>query len=64
MRVRVKVLDTPGGPRVKPEYDDVAAVARRTGRPAHEVARDLQQRALRLVRPDGATKAVTSNKES
>jgi uncharacterized protein (TIGR00299 family) protein len=64
MRVRVKVLDAPGGPRVKPEYDDVAAVARQTGRPAHEVARDLQYRALRLVRPDGAAKALTSNKES
>jgi uncharacterized protein (TIGR00299 family) protein len=64
MRVRVKILDAPGGPRVKPEYDDVAAVARRTGRPAHEVARDLQYQALRLVRPDGATKAQTSNKES
>jgi uncharacterized protein (TIGR00299 family) protein len=64
MLVRVKVLDAPGGPRVKPEYDDVAAVARRTGRPAHEVARDLQYRALRLVRPDGAAKALTSNKES
>jgi uncharacterized protein (TIGR00299 family) protein len=64
MRVRVKVLDAPGGPRVKPEYDDVAAVARRTGRPAHEVARDLQYRALRMVRPDGAAQALTSNKES
>jgi len=63
MRVRVKVLDAPGGPKVKPEYDDVAAVARRTGRPAHEVARDLQYRALRLVRPDGAAQALTSNKE-
>lgn len=64
MRVRVKVLDSPGGPKVKPEYDDVAAVARHTGRPAHEVARDLQYRALRLVRLDGAAKALTSNKES
>jgi pyridinium-3,5-bisthiocarboxylic acid mononucleotide nickel chelatase len=64
MRVRVKILEAPDGPRVKPEYDDVAAVARRTGRPAHEVARDLQYRALRLVRPDGAAQALTSNKES
>jgi pyridinium-3,5-bisthiocarboxylic acid mononucleotide nickel chelatase len=53
--VRVKVLDGPDGPRVKPEYDDVAAVARRTGRPAHEVARDLHNRALR---------SLFSNKES
>ena len=64
IRVRVKVLDAPDGPRVKPEFDDVAAVARRTGRPAHEVARDLHQRALRLVSSDGATQVVTPNKES
>lgn len=46
--IRIKVLDAPGGPRAKPEYDDVAALARQTGRPAHEVARDLQTAALRL----------------
>ncbi len=63
-RVRVKVLDAPDGPRVKPEYDDVAAVARRTGRPAHEVARDLRERALRQVSPEGAARPLTSNKES
>jgi uncharacterized protein (TIGR00299 family) protein len=64
INVRVKVLDGPDGPRVKPEFDDVAAVARRTGRPAHEVARDLHQRALRLVSSVGATQVVTPNKES
>ncbi len=64
MLVRVKVLDAPDGPRVKPEYDDVAAVASKTGRPAHEVARDLQNRALRLVRPQDAARPVTPNKES
>jgi uncharacterized protein (DUF111 family) len=53
--VRVKVLDGPDGPRLKPEYEDVAAVARRTGRPAHEVARDLHNRAL---------ESLFSNKES
>jgi uncharacterized protein (TIGR00299 family) protein len=53
--VRVKVLDGPDGPRVKPEYEDVAAVARRTGRPAQEVARDLHNRAL---------ESLFSNKES
>ncbi|HEU5303460.1 MAG TPA: nickel pincer cofactor biosynthesis protein LarC [Gemmatimonadales bacterium] len=52
--VRVKVLEGPDGPRVKPEYEDVAAVARRRGRPAHEVARDLQSRALRLVSSEPA----------
>jgi uncharacterized protein (TIGR00299 family) protein len=63
-RVRVKVLEAPDGPRVKPEYDDVAAVARRTGRPAHEVARDLRERALRQVSLQGAARSVTQNKES
>lgn len=52
--VRVKTLRGPGGPRVKPEYDDVVAVARRTGQPAHEVARRLQDEAARRVRPRGA----------
>ena len=60
--VRVKVLEAPDGPRVKPEYEDVAAVARRTGRPAHEVARDLQSRALRRLSPENS--GVTPNKES
>jgi uncharacterized protein (DUF111 family) len=63
-RVRVKVLEAPDGPRMKPEYDDVAALARRTGRPAHEVARDLRDRAFRLVSSEGATRLQTPNKES
>ncbi len=45
-RVRVKVVEAPGGPRAKPEFDDVAAAARQSGRPAHEVARESQARAL------------------
>jgi uncharacterized protein (TIGR00299 family) protein len=53
--VRVKVLEGPDGLRVKPEYEDVAEVARRTGSPAHELARDLHNRALR---------SLFSNKES
>ena len=61
--VRVKVLEGPDGPRVKPEYEDVAALARRTGRPAHEVARDLQSRALRLVSTENAG-SPTPTKES
>jgi pyridinium-3,5-bisthiocarboxylic acid mononucleotide nickel chelatase len=63
-RVRVKVLDAPDGPRMKPEFDDVAAVARRTGRPAHEVARDLRDRAIRLVSAESAARLQTPNKES
>lgn len=62
--VRVKVLEGPDGPRVKPEYEDVAAVARRTGLPAHEVARDLQYRALRLVSSEIAARSLIPNKES
>jgi uncharacterized protein (DUF111 family) len=62
--VRVKVLDAPDGPRLKPEYDDVAALARRTGRPAHEVARDLRDRAFRLVSAESAARLQTPNKES
>jgi uncharacterized protein (DUF111 family) len=54
-------LEGPGGPRVKPEYDDVADLARRTGRPAHEVARDLQLRAIRRMSQNSG---VTPNKES
>jgi len=61
--VRVKVLEGPDGPRVKPEYEDVAALARQTGRPAHEVARDLQSRALRLVSAENAGPGAP-NKES
>jgi len=41
--VRVKVLDAPGGMRVKPEFDDVMAAARRSGRPAAEIVREVQQ---------------------
>jgi uncharacterized protein (DUF111 family) len=62
--VRVKVLEGPDGPRVKPEYEDVAAVARRTGQPAHEVASDLHQRALRLVSTQkNTTRSLIPNKE-
>ncbi len=63
-RVRVKVLDAPDGPRMKPEFEDVAALAQRTGRPAHEVARDLRERAIRLVNAEPAARLQTPNKES
>jgi len=62
--VRVKVLDTPDGPRVKPEFEDVVALARRTGQAAPEVARDLHDRAIRLVRSERKTRSLTPNKES
>lgn len=44
--VRVKVLDGPEGPRFKPEYDDVTALARRT----HVSALAVAQRAHDLAR--------------
>ena len=48
--VRVKVIDGPDGPRVKPEYDDIRALAARLGRPAHEIADEIKQRAGELLR--------------
>ncbi len=45
--VRVKTLWGPDGPRVKPEFDDVAAIARRTGVGAHELFRRIQDEAFR-----------------
>jgi uncharacterized protein (TIGR00299 family) protein len=46
VEVRVKVLDGPGGPKVKPEYDDVAALARKLGRPIQDVALEVRERAV------------------
>src|ERR1043166_297378 len=64
--VRMKTVEAPGGPRTKPEYDDVIALARRTGRPAHEIARELREEAGRRGSaeevPAGA--GTTSPKES
>ncbi|MEP6574184.1 MAG: LarC family nickel insertion protein [Gemmatimonadota bacterium] len=61
--VRVKILDAPDGPRAKPEYDDIRAAARRLGRPAHEVAREVQQRALALVTGPAGAGPQTPNEE-
>ena len=48
--IRVKVLDGPDGPKYKPEFDDVAAVARKSGMAAMTVA----QQAHDLARMTGA----------
>ncbi len=53
-RVRVKVLEAPGGERIKPEYDDVVAAARRSGRPAADIVREVQQRAEDRVAREAA----------
>jgi uncharacterized protein (TIGR00299 family) protein len=42
-RVQVKVWDGPDGPRRKAEFDDVLAVAERSGRPAWQVAREAER---------------------
>ncbi|NOT08622.1 MAG: nickel pincer cofactor biosynthesis protein LarC [Gemmatimonadales bacterium] len=64
--VRVKTLDGPGGPRTKPEYDDVLSEARRTGRPAHDLAREFHEQAGRLTRASAGEPSVrtTVPKES
>jgi uncharacterized protein (TIGR00299 family) protein len=47
--VRIKVLEAPGGPRLKAEFDDVVAAARQLQRPAWQVAREAEQLAATLV---------------
>jgi uncharacterized protein (TIGR00299 family) protein len=60
--VQVKVLETPAGPRVKAEFDDIRAAAARMGRPALEVAREVETRARALV-AGGAASGSQSLKE-
>ena len=43
--VRVKVLEAPGGARVKAEYDDVVAAARQAGRSTADIVREVEQQA-------------------
>ena len=49
MTVRVKLSEAPNGISAKPEYDDIIELAKRSGRPAHTLARELQEQALRLA---------------
>ena len=62
LTVGVKVLETPGGPRVKAEFEDVRRVADRLGRPALEVAREVENKARALV-AESAEGASRSRKE-
>jgi hypothetical protein len=47
--VMVKVVETAGGLRVKAEFEDVRRAAGRLGRPAHEVAREIESAARAQV---------------
>jgi uncharacterized protein (TIGR00299 family) protein len=47
--VRVKLSEAPNGISAKPEYDDIIELAVRSGRPAHTLARELQEEAIRLA---------------
>ena len=64
--VRMKTVEAPGGPRTKPEYDDVVAEARRTGRPAHDLACELHEQAggRGPIRAAGAGAVANAPKES
>ena len=62
--IRVKVLSAPDGPRFKPEYDDIAAAARQTGRPAHELAREAAERARGQLEGGAEGASGTPNQES
>lgn len=56
-RVRAKVLAGPDGARVKAEYDDVVAAARRLGRAPRDVADEVQDAVRRRIGADStATK--------
>jgi uncharacterized protein (DUF111 family) len=61
--VRVKILETVDGLRAKPEYEDVIQAAERSGRPAHEIAREIQARALTMLGGQSARPAGTQNQE-
>ena len=64
--VRMKTVDAPGGLRTKPEYDDVVAEARRTGRPAYQVAQEYLELAARNARASasGVDGRINGPKES
>lgn len=62
--VRVKLVDTGSGVRAKPEYDDIIALAGRTGRPAHVLARELQERAMRSAAEAARAPHDYPNRES
>jgi uncharacterized protein (TIGR00299 family) protein len=52
-KVRIKVLNRPGGCRIKPEYGDVAEVAAELGVPALDVAKQAERVAETILAGDG-----------
>jgi hypothetical protein len=62
--IRVKLVDTGTGVRAKPEYDDIIELAGRTGRPAHVLARELQERAMRSAAEEARAARNYPNRES
>lgn len=61
--VRLKVVQAPDGLRSKPELDDIQAVARATGRPAYQVARELQDHPARPGTAAGRGSANSKSEE-
>lgn len=53
MDIRIKVLEAPGGLRIKPEYQDVVRAAERLNKPALSVAREAARLADAAIK-DGA----------
>jgi hypothetical protein len=62
--IRVKLLETGNGISAKPEYDDIIELAARTGRPAHLLARELQERAMRSEAGEARTPSDNPNRGS
>jgi uncharacterized protein (DUF111 family) len=61
--VRVKVLNGPGGVRVKPEFEDIRAAAAQSGRPAHDLAREVAERARAALDGPATRDPQTANQE-
>lgn len=62
-RIRVKVLEGPAGASVKPEYEDVIAAARQSGRPVREIA-EAAGRKARAALPGFGPEHSIAHKES
>lgn len=54
--IRVKISEAPGGPRAKPEFEDIRRTASSQGRPVHDVAAELMPAAQALAGSAGSHK--------